>query len=111
MRVSAGLVWTDHSHPVEVGLRNDPTRGTNEYQRSLQLVGVEGLDAGDFIDVINALSNIKQRDAAKEEKEQAKAAEKKNKIFVDKEFVFEGRDDAFIQRWKNKKWAILPTDI
>ena len=62
------------------------------------LLALKGLDAGDFIDVINALSNIKQRDAAKEEKEQAKAAEKKNKIFVDKEFVFEGRDDAFIYR-------------
>ena len=62
------------------------------------LLALKGLDAGDFIDVINALSNIKQRDAAKEEKEQKKAAEKKNKIFVDKEFVFEGRDDAFIYR-------------
>ena len=31
------------------------------------LLALKGLDAGDFIDVINALSNIKQRDAAKEE--------------------------------------------
>ena len=35
------------------------------------LLALKGLDAGDFIDVINALSNIKQRDAAKEEKEWA----------------------------------------
>ena len=67
------------------------------------LLALKGLDAGDFIDVINALSNIKQRDAAKEEKEQAKAAEKKNKIFVDKEFVFEGRDDALYTEMEEQK--------
>ena len=62
------------------------------------LLELKGLDASDFIDVINALANIKQRDAEKEEKEEAKKVEKKNKIFVDKEFVFEGREDAFIYR-------------
>lgn len=62
------------------------------------LLEMKGLNASDFIDVINALSNIKQRDAAKEEKEEAKASTIKNKIFVDKEFVFEGREDAFIYK-------------
>ena len=62
------------------------------------LLEMKGLNASDFIDVINALSNIKQRDAAKEEKEEEKASKIKNKIFVDKEFVFEGREDAFIYK-------------
>ena len=61
------------------------------------LLALKGLDASDFIDVINALSNIKKRDAEKDEKVQEVAVEKK-KIFVDKEFVFEGREDAFIYK-------------
>ena len=61
------------------------------------LLALKGLDASDFIDVINALSNIKQRDAEKDEKDAEIAVEKK-KIFADKEFVFEGREDAFIYK-------------
>ena len=61
------------------------------------LLALKGLDASDFIDVINALSNIKKRDAEKDEKDEEVAVEKK-KIFVDKEFVFEGREDAFIYK-------------
>ena len=58
----------------------------------------KGLDAGDFIDVINALGNIKKRDAEKQGKEEQKAAEKRNKIFVDKEFIIPTREDCFIYR-------------
>jgi len=62
------------------------------------LLQEKGLDASDFIEVITALSNIKKRDAAKQEKEAAKQAEGGNKIFVDKEFVFETKTDCFIYR-------------
>jgi len=58
----------------------------------------KGLDASDFIDVINALANIKQRDAEKKVKEEQKTEETKNKIFVDKEFVIPTREDCFIYR-------------
>ena len=61
------------------------------------LLEVKGLDASDFIDVINALANIKKRDAEKEEIVK-KEPEKKNKIFGDKEFLWETRDDVFIYR-------------
>ena len=59
------------------------------------LLGDKGLDASDFIDVINALAKIKQRDAAKQEKDEEK---QKNKFYIDKEFVFETRRDIFIYR-------------
>lgn len=61
------------------------------------LLEVKGLDASDFIDVINALANIKKRDAEKEEIEK-KEPEKENKIFGEKEFLWETRDDVFIYR-------------
>ena len=47
------------------------------------LLDAKGLDASDFIDVINALSNIKKRDAEKEVKGQEKETVKEKKIFVD----------------------------
>ena len=62
------------------------------------MLNTKGLDASDFIDVINALANIKKRDAEKEESEALKEKEKRNKIFVDKEFVYETRQDVFIYK-------------
>lgn len=62
------------------------------------LLDAKGLDASDFIDAITALANIKQRDAEKKKKEEEQEAEKKNKIFVDKEFVIPTREDCFIYR-------------
>jgi len=62
------------------------------------LLKSKGLDVGDFIDAINAAAKIKQRDAAKQEKEESKQKEKQKKIFVDKEFIYETRDDVFIYR-------------
>jgi integrase len=59
------------------------------------LLGQKGLDTSDFIDVINALSKIKQRDADKELRQEE--AQKK-KHYIDKEFVFETRSDVFIYR-------------
>ena len=62
------------------------------------LPDAEGLDASDFIDVINALSNIKKRDAEKEIEDQEKETVKEKKIFVDKEYVYETRTEVFIYR-------------
>lgn len=62
------------------------------------LLEVKGLDASDFIDVINALANIKKRDAEKQEQEDDKEKAKQKKIFVDKEFVFDTREDCFIYK-------------
>jgi len=62
------------------------------------LLNTKGLDASDFIDVINALANIKKRDAEKEESDALKEKKKQNKIFVDKEFVYETRQDVFIYK-------------
>jgi hypothetical protein len=73
----------------------DPQANINALSALLQ---GKGLDAGDFIDVINALANIKKRDAEKQEKEEQKEVEKKNKIFVDKEFIIPTREDCFIYK-------------
>lgn len=60
------------------------------------LLALKGLDASDFIDVINALSNIKKKEQDKIEKEEKAAVEPEKKIFKDKEFVYETRTDVFI---------------
>ena len=62
------------------------------------LLASKGLDVGDFITAIDAIAKIKERDAAKQEKEELKQKEKQKKIFVDKEFVYETRTDVFIYR-------------
>ena len=62
------------------------------------LLASKGLDVGDFITAIDAIAKIKERDAAKQEKEELKQKEKQKKIFVDKEFDNETRTDIFICR-------------
>ena len=62
------------------------------------LLASKGLDVGDFITAIDAIAKIKERDAAKQVKEELKQKEKQKKIFVDKEFVHETRTDVFIYR-------------
>ena len=62
------------------------------------LLNAKGLDASDFIDVINALSNIKKREVEKQEKEEAKEEEQGLKIFHDKEFVIPTQQDCFIYK-------------
>ena len=73
-----------------------------EEQRNIDalatLLELKGLDAGDFIDVVNALANIKKRDQTRIDKEEQKEAEAENKIYKDKEFVFDTREDVFIYR-------------
>ena len=59
-------------------------------------MALKGLDANDFIDVINALSNIKKKEQEKIEKDEKAAVEPEKKIFKDKEFVYETRTDVFI---------------
>ena len=73
------------------------------------LLELKGLDASDFIDVINALSNIKKREQDKIEKEEKTEEEKENKIFKNKEFLYESRQDVFIYqdgRTKSGRWYI-----
>lgn len=60
------------------------------------LLNSKGLDAGDFIDAINALSKIKKRDAEKEAKEEEKSSNPKTKYIKNKEYVYETRTDVFI---------------
>jgi len=62
------------------------------------LLASKGLDVSDFITAIDAIAKIKERDAAKQEKEELKQKDKQKKIFVDKEFVYETRTDVFIYR-------------
>ena len=62
------------------------------------LLASKGLDVSDFITAIDAIAKIKERDAAKQEKEELKQKDKQKKIFVDTEFDFETRDDCFIYR-------------
>ena len=73
-----------------------------EEQKNLDALGAllesRGLDAADFIDTLNLLSAIKKRDEEKAAKEAAEPKEKALKIFGDKEYVFETRNDIFIYR-------------
>ena len=62
------------------------------------VLSAKGLDAGDLIDAINILANIKKRDAAKDLKEESNNQQQERKIFGDKEFVYETRRDVFIYR-------------
>ena len=75
---------------------NEPDTGNINALASL--LNAKGLDASDFIDVVNALANIKQRDAAKEDKEEAESKKPKTKFLKDKEYVYETRTDIFIYR-------------
>ena len=73
-----------------------------EEQKNLDALGAllesRGLDAADFIDTLNLLSAIKKRDEEKAAKEAEEPTEKALKIFGDKEYVFETRNDVFIYR-------------
>jgi len=62
------------------------------------LLASKGLDVGDFISAIDAIAKIKERDLKKLEKQEAEEQTKQKKIFVDKEFVYETRQDVFIYR-------------
>ena len=75
-----------------------------------ELLSSRGLDATDFIDVVDILAKVKKKelDAITKKEEQK---EKTNKIFVDKEFVYETRDDVFIPRWTNQEWELLYKNI
>ena len=75
-----------------------PPQEQQDINALASLLELKGLDAGDFIDVINALANIKKRDQERIEKEEQEPEAKENKIFKDKEFVFEHRQDIFVYR-------------
>ena len=59
------------------------------------LLDEKGLTASDFLDAINAVANIKKREAETAEKS---SQEPEKKIYQDKEFVYETRTDVFIYR-------------
>jgi integrase len=61
------------------------------------LLDARGLNADDFIKVLDALGKLKKSEVNKIEKEEQSKI-KQNKIFVDKEFVFEKSEDCFIYR-------------
>ena len=97
MRTRTGVAEVPPS--VETQLKLTPPEEQTNINALSALLETKGLDASDFIDVINALANIKQRDAAKEEKDAEKEeASKQKKIFVDKEILYETRQDVFIYK-------------
>ena len=59
------------------------------------LVDEGGYDIEQILSVLNALNAIKKNDAKKAKKENVI---KENKIFLDKEFIYETRDDVYIYR-------------
>ena len=78
-----------------------------ESNQSLQLLSAlldsKGLDAGDLIDAINVISEVKKKDAELALKEAEKKKPRETKFFKDKEFVYENRNDVFIYRNGNTK--------
>ena len=62
-----------------------------------ELLDARGLNADDFIQIVDILGTLKKKESDNIEKEKKKE-NTANKIFVDKEFVFETRDDCFIYR-------------
>ncbi len=59
------------------------------------LVDEGGYDVEQLLSVLNALNVIKKNDAKKKDQEETPA---ENKIFLDKEFVYETREDVYIYR-------------
>ena len=60
------------------------------------LVDEGGYDVEQLLSVLNALNVIKKNDAKKQNQENAEPEE--NKVFLDKEFIYETRDDVYIYR-------------
>jgi len=88
-----------HGRRPQIALRMISRLTPPEEQRNIEalasLLELKGLDASDFIDVINALGKIKQRDAAKQAQEEER---QKTKHYLGKEFVYDTRKDVFIYR-------------
>ena len=59
-----------------------------------KLVDKDGYDPEDLVAVLHALNAIKRNNKKKEDEE----AKQENKIFLDKEFVYETREDVYIYR-------------
>ena len=77
----------------------DPTDSTINSLASL--LEERGLDAGDFIGVLDALGKIKQKEQEKIEKEEQKQEEeqvKEKTFYIDKEYVFSDRTDVSVFR-------------
>ena len=61
------------------------------------LLDARGLNAEDFLEIVEILGALKKKETNKIKKEEEKK-NSPNKIFVDKEFIFETRNDCFIYR-------------
>ena len=57
-----------------------------------------GLETSDFIEALTATAKIKKREQERLEKAEQKESKGENKIFKDKEFVFDTRQDVFIYK-------------
>lgn len=86
----------EKSARVETELKLTPPEDQSNINALATLLNAKGLDASDFIDVINALSNIKKRDAEKDERDALNDKTADKKIFTQKEYVYETRRDVFI---------------
>ena len=62
-----------------------------------ELLDARGLKAEDFLEIVEILGTLKKKETDKSRKEEEKK-DAPNKIFVDKEFIFETRNDCFIYR-------------
>lgn len=62
------------------------------------LLDARGLNAEDFIQIVDILGALKKKEGQELEETGRNKKDTGNKIFVDKEFVFETRDDCFIYR-------------
>ena len=73
-----------------------------------ELLDARGLKAEDFLEIVEILGTLKKKEKDKIKKEEEKE-NAPNKIYVDKEFVFETRNDCFIYRdgrTKNRNYYI-----
>lgn len=85
--------------PLEGALKMSPPSADKEHIEALaELLASKGLEAGDFINAVEALGRLKRSEEDSKVRAQKKAEPKNKKIYIDKEFVFETRDDCFIYR-------------
>jgi len=75
-----------------------PPEDPKHLEAIAELLASRGLDASDFISAIEVLGNLKKKESNNKSKAEAKIKSSEKKIYKDKEFVFETRQDCFIYR-------------
>ena len=71
-----------------------------DIQAISNLVDKEGYDPEQIITVLNALNAIKRNDAKKKHDEETQPEQPK--LFLDKEFIYETRDDVYIYSFSSR---------